>query len=574
MHFFKSPEMKRLFLTACMIVGTLNGISQVNWADSDQPNKTIEWSNYSTSYIGEERDSVPLLVIAIPYNGIYDLNDRTELDMDFAGSAFRFRSNLEDRYKKMFTYSPGDVYFMVPGIFKRNAALYEFRVVKDDSTELKPWSDITQFVSDDFQINALRPGFGFLGGYRTGWDHYIVVELRKKGTTSLTAASVVYWKSSKPQLINIFSANELNELLLKKKRPYEAVSIGSTPEKWKQKYTADQIDSLTMLPKKLYLEPGENSPIFVISADVYKKEALTYSLTKNGKIYRPAGPNEYDNNMIALKDLSPGDYVLQMNYATQPQNLTAYPFEIKAAWYQTIIFKVISVVILAGALLSVILLLKLRRQQRKMITEQAKKEQLQLGLKTIHSQLNPHFIFNALSSIQGLINNNDINGANRYLADFGTLIRHALTDSNREFIPLSREIETLNTYLKLEQLRFNFSYTINLDKAIETATTELPSLLLQPLVENAVKHGVSSNPEKGVISIAIKKEAADMKIMIHDNGPGFDTAKQSTGYGLKLTKDRIHLLNEMNPDLPISMQIAGNAQTGTTIELLFKNALI
>ena len=565
--------MKRLFLISCMIAGTLTGVGQVNWADSDQPNKKIRWSNYSTSYIGEEKDSVPLLVIAIPYNGIYDMNDRTEFDMDFAGSAFRFRSNLEDRYKKMFTHSPDDVYFMVPGIFKRNADAYEFRVVKDDSTEIKPWSDITQFVSDDFRINALRPGFGFLGGYRTAWDHYIVVELRKKGATSLTAASVVYWKSSKPQLVNIFSANELNELLLKKKRPYAAVSVGPTPDKWKQKYTADQMDSLTMLPKKLYLEPDENSPIFVVSADVFKKEALIYSLVKNGKTYRPAGPNEYDNNMIALKDLSPGNYLLQISYAMQPEHITAYPFEIKAAWYQTVTFKVLSVIILAGALFSVILLLKLRRQQRKMIAEQAKKEQLRLGLKTIHSQLNPHFIFNALSSIQGLINNNDITGANRYLADFGTLIRHALTESDREFIPLIREIETLNTYLKLEQLRFNFSYAINLDKEIETATTELPSLLLQPLVENAVKHGVSSNPEKGVISVNIIKEAADMKITIHDNGQGFDTAKQSAGYGLKLTRDRIHLLNEMNPDLPISMQISGNLQTGTTIELLFKNAL-
>jgi len=566
--------MKKLLFISCLIAECINCPGQVNWSESDQPNKTIEWSNYSTSYIGEERDSVPLLVTAIPYNGIYNLNERTELDMDFAGSAFRFRSNLEDRYRKMFTYSPGDVYFMVPGIFRKNAVLYEFRVVKDDSTEIRPWSAITQFVSEDFQLNQLHTSFGFLGGYRTEWDHYIVVELRRKGKTELTAASVVYWKSSRPRLVNIFSPNELTELLLKKKSPYQSVSIGPAPEKWKKLYTPDQIDSVTMLPKKLYLGDKENSPIFVISADIYKKEALIYSLRKDDKIYREQGPNDYDNNIIALKDLPPGKYMLQMHYAVQPQNITVYNFEIRTPWYQSARVKILAVILLAGALLSVILLLKLRQQKRKMIAEQAKKDQLQLGLKTIHSQLNPHFIFNALSSIQGLINHNDITGANHYLADFGTLIRHALTDSNKEFIPLSREIETLNIYLKLEQLRFNFSYHIALDDRIESATTELPSLLLQPLVENAVKHGVSSNQEQGVISISVKKEASDMRITIHDNGmAGFDPAHLSGGYGLKLTKDRIHLLNEMNPGWPISMQIAGTSAKGTTVELVFKNAL-
>ncbi|MET0466572.1 MAG: histidine kinase [Chitinophagaceae bacterium] len=564
--------MKKILIVSFSLIGVLNLAAQVKWADTTVRFSDVDWNNYSTSYLGSDAKRDPVLVTAIPYNGIWNMHDRSALDMDFSGSAFRFRSNLGDGYRKLFTYSEGDVYFLVPGIFRPNAHQYEFRVLINDSIQLKTWSAIDQFVDDDFGLNDFPKGFAFLGGFRADWDQYLVVELRKKSETRLTAASVVYWKPAAPQIINIFTSAELNELLLKAKKPFDISALAATPEKWQGRYTPDQIDSTNFLPKKLFLAPDENNLTFVLSADIYKKEALTYTLIRDGRVYRKPGFNDNANNLISLRSLPPGQYSLQMNYAAQPQKVSAYSFEIRPAWYQMLIVKIIGVILIAGFTFSFFLWWKLKRQQKKTVAEQAKKEQLQLGLKSIHSQFNPHFMFNALSSIQGLINNNKIEAANRYLSDFGVLIRSALTDSNRELVPLERELHTLETYMKLEQLRFNFAYSIFLDDRINAAAIELPSLLLQPLIENSVKHGISGM-DKGKIELRFTKQEKSLLVSIHDNGSGFDVAQSSTGFGLKLTKDRIGLLNEMMPDQKISLNIDSELQKGTTIQLLFKNWL-
>jgi hypothetical protein len=564
--------MKKILLLNIILIVLLKLDAQVKWADTASEFSDIDWNNYSTSYMGGDAKRDPVLVTAIPYNGVSNMHDRSALDLDFSGSAFRFRSNLGDGYRKLFTYSQGDVYFLVPGIFRPNAHQYEFRVLINDSIPLKPWSVIDQFVNEDFALNDFPKGFAFLGGFHADWDQYLVVELREKGASRLTAASVVYWKQAAPQIINIFTSAELNELLLKAKTPFNISALAATPEKWQGKYSPDQIDSTNFLPKKLILASDENNLTFVLNADIYKKEALVYSLLKDGKTYRKPGFNDNTNNLISLRNLPPGRYSLQMNYTGQPQKISAYSFEIKEAWYQKLIVKVIGLILIAGFILSFFLWWKLKRQQRKTAAEQAKKEQLQLGLKTIHSQLNPHFMFNALSSIQGLINNNKIEAANRYLSDFGTLIRSALTDSNKEFVPLERELHTLETYMKLEQLRFNFAYNIFLDDRINAAATELPSLLLQPLIENAVKHGISGMND-GDIRIRITRNDNDLLVVIQDNGNGFDTTQPATGFGLKLTRDRINLLNEIMPDQKIRLDIDSKEQEGTTIQILFKNWL-
>ncbi|MBO9659355.1 MAG: hypothetical protein J7527_11070, partial [Chitinophagaceae bacterium] len=326
--------MKRLLLLCCILIAVPETHAQVSWSDSGMDLSNVDWNNYSTSYIGDDTQKEPVLVTAIPYDGIYNMHDRSELDMDFSGSAFRFRSNLGDRYRKLFTYSNNVVYFLVPGIFSFNADQYEFRVMMNDSTTIMPWSNINMFVDKDFTINDFPKGFAFLGGFRADWDQYLTVELRKKGSAILTAASVVYWKQSAPQLINIFTSAELNELLLKAKRPFDIAGLAATPEKWKGRYRDDEIDSTNFLPKKLYLRPDENNLTFVLAADIYKKEAVTYTLLRNGKMYRLPGINDNANNLISLRDLPPGNYSLHISYTKHSPKFTLYPFEIKEAWYQ------------------------------------------------------------------------------------------------------------------------------------------------------------------------------------------------------------------------------------------------
>ncbi len=193
-----------------------------------------------------------------------------------------------------------------------------------------------------------------------------------------------------------------------------------------------------------------------------------------------------------------------------------------------------------------------------------------LKLKSIQSQLNPHFIFNSLSSIQSLINSNEINAANEYLSRFSDLMRNTLVQSNNLFQKLDKEINILDTFLKLEQLRFQFSYQITTDGIINKFDTEIPSLLLQPIVENAVKHGVSGLREKGVIQIYFYLGGADMLVEIKDNGPGFRNVSEENGYGLKLTDDRIKLLNNLMKEQEIIKNIY-RKDDETVVQLIFKN---
>ncbi len=196
---------------------------------------------------------------------------------------------------------------------------------------------------------------------------------------------------------------------------------------------------------------------------------------------------------------------------------------------------------------------------------------MQLELKYLYAQLNPHFIFNALSSIQGLVNKHDTEGANIYLLDFASLMRESLNASNKDHVPINKELLIIDAYLKLEQLRFGFFYKISVDENINIFESEIPSLLLQPVIENAVKHGISALQEKGEISINFKQHQNDMYVTINDNGQGFKANTNAAGFGLKLTRDRLKLWNELFKEQQILLEIKNNNPSGTMIYITFKN---
>ena len=210
--------------------------------------------------------------------------------------------------------------------------------------------------------------------------------------------------------------------------------------------------------------------------------------------------------------------------------------------------------------------------ERKLKQSIQEKESVNLKLRSIRSQLNPHFMFNALTSIQGLMNKNDIPAANHYLALFANLTRKVLNTTDQDLISLEDELKIQEDYLQMEQLRFGFQYQITVGEEINIANTEIPAMLLQPFVENAVKHGVALLQQNGSIHMQINKQVNNLSLSVTDNGKGFDkeVTQQKDSLGLKLSEEHIALLNQVNPDQPVVLNI-DSKQTGTTITITFIN---
>lgn len=160
--------MKKYSLTAVSFFIIMHCFAQIRWSEDSVSSGNLEWDNYSTSYLGDIDDRFPFLVTAIPYKGMYsNFNEiNTSLDLSFKGSLYRFRLDLSDYYsRKFYTFDSSKVYFLAQNFYKSNAKDYEFRVVLNATTVIKPWSDITQF--SDFRLNKFKKGCDFLGGYKT-----------------------------------------------------------------------------------------------------------------------------------------------------------------------------------------------------------------------------------------------------------------------------------------------------------------------------------------------------------------------------------------------------------------------
>ena len=205
-----------------------------------------------------------------------------------------------------------------------------------------------------------------------------------------------------------------------------------------------------------------------------------------------------------------------------------------------------------------------KRNKKKLAENEQQKNTVKLQLNSIRSQLNPHFLFNALSGIQNLMNKNEIDNANKYLSKFARLTRNVLND--KELISLLQEKNLLDDYLQMEQLRFGFTYEITYSENLDLANIEIPSMLLQPFVENAVKHGISQKANNGKIMITFIRQETDLVLTVTDNGNGFDTHKKTKGLGLPLSDSRIALLNSIYKENRFTLNIQSST-TGTEISL-------
>lgn len=245
---------------------------------------------------------------------------------------------------------------------------------------------------------------------------------------------------------------------------------------------------------------------------------------------------------ISFNALSPDNYklIIKTNGIVKTLNFT-----IKPLWWQEIWFKIAAFILFLCLLVWLVWYLikfKTKKENERIVQEQKFSE---LQLKALRSQMNPHFVFNSLSSIQYYINENDYKTSEFYLVKFSKLIRQFFEISKENKIAIKNEIDLLTNYLDIEKLRFKdkLDYTINADELL--LEKEIPSMLLQPIVENAINHGVFNKDEKGNIIINFSMENEIIRIEIIDDGVGFEKTKKINNKmkSSQVSKDRIYFLN-------------------------------
>jgi signal transduction histidine kinase len=206
-----------------------------------------------------------------------------------------------------------------------------------------------------------------------------------------------------------------------------------------------------------------------------------------------------------------------------------------------------------------------RLREQELRTATLATELAQAELRALKMQLQPHFLFNTLHSISTLVHTN-AKGADRMIAQLSDLLRATLNAGAVEYAPLRQELDFAEKYLAIEQTRFSDRLTITIDAAPDTLDVEVPYLILQPLVENAVRHGVSKNVGQGTIHIEARLNGAQLRVTISDNGPGIaDSPSRLRGGGVGLDNTRARLAQAYPGKSQLRLARAG--ERGTIVEL-------
>ncbi|MCU4163691.1 tetratricopeptide repeat protein [Marinilabiliaceae bacterium A049] len=210
-------------------------------------------------------------------------------------------------------------------------------------------------------------------------------------------------------------------------------------------------------------------------------------------------------------------------------------------------FHIITVIIVAVVIFIITLLFAFQIRLRN------RYKTLKFQQRLLRSQMNPHFIFNALSAIQVFILENDMNKSSHFLSDFSKLMRQVLRSSNFEYISINEEIEILQYYLNLQQLRFSppFEYDLFVDEELKKSNAMVPPMLIQPFIENAIEHGIRPIGNGGEIKIRFKRGGYGIIIEVEDNGIGIDYAKNINKTGknhdsmaIKITQERLDIMRK------------------------------
>jgi ligand-binding sensor domain-containing protein len=296
----------------------------------------------------------------------------------------------------------------------------------------------------------------------------------------------------------------------------------------------------------------------------------------------------YDTAWIPTRNLSvryaslpAGNYrflvtpVASLPGSTNP--VASLNFSIKPFFYETWYFYLLTGLI-ALALVAALVAMIIRVTERR---SRFRSDFLWNQQKALRLQMNPHFIFNALNSVQHFILTRDEEAAGLYLSNFSKLMRRVLDNSRHNLIALEEELLTLDLYLKLEKVRFEdkFDYVIDVDPLLDCTEVKIPPMLIQPFLENAIRHGLANSLQKGLLKLQFEQSGKMMKVTVEDNGIGITASREINARrqghqssGMKNIEERIGMLNQLldrTINLKVTeMQEISPDQTGTRIELI------
>ena len=429
------------------------------------------------------------------------------------------------------------------GLNADNVHNYRYHVVVDDNAELVPWS-----VPALQQQYGAKKAYGFLGKFHAPGKE-VAVEVVNINNYGIRDGVVLNWRNNlKPVMSKIigFKKGKIGTVVnLSRRQPLvlNADTLGAVNIYFKDHQT---------LPYDIYWVMGRSKYRIGTDTVLIKSGLRENYFSFTNQYFTTEG-----NYKILVYPVGTKDKNRETTIEFNAEDTSAY----KKGYTVLQLLPYLLLALLAFGIYYLFSKRRLRNLGRQ-------KEMANLKLGSVRAQLNPHFMFNALTSIQNLINQQDSNGANHYLTKFADLTRQVLNATSKELISLEDELKIVDDYLQIEKLRFGFTYSIDIDKSINIANTEIPGMLMQPFIENAAKHGINGMANKGKISIAIAKQQNNLLLTIADNGKGFDTqANITTGFGLKLGRERIALLNQIYKNQPIKLQIHSDAN-GTTITIL------
>ena len=384
----------------------------------------------------------------------------------------------------------------------------------------------------------------------------IVIQFRRKGKQNLIQQTIIKRAGWLP-LINGYqqlSPRDTSDSKLKSEAAY----------KTRQRLTSFE----ALRDSNMVLQPGNQVELQFDSRDISIDSCIEYRIYKANEF--KYAPWRYTGHVLSLRNIKANNnYVLQVRYGGE-QNTKTYRIHALAFWWQkpwAIVLFVIAGIFLIVS--SPVYFIK-RQNQKTKVAEDRLKEQLKKG----QSKLNPHFVFNAMSSIGGLVIAEQNDRANEYLNTFSDIMRRTLTNSDRLFIYLSDELEHLQEYIALEQLGIEFRLVLHIDPDLDLDCIDFPPMLLQPTIENAVKHGVADLGQKGIIWLSLFKKENDLLITIKDNGKFIcdKQPKSGSGHGIALTKERIEILGKLFPKDKINYHLE-QEEAGTNVSFTFENWL-